>query len=121
MIAVSGFILTHWKALLTGLGAIAVAGFILLAFHWKADAAQAHADLLVANKALKACKDQSAALVAQIHAQAVEEGKRYEKTEADHLAACHDAYVAGAKRLRDDKAIAAGRYVPKSGSSVPKR
>jgi hypothetical protein len=74
---------------------------------------------------LRASRDEwrvkSEALTKQIKAQAKDEGKRYEKTEAEHLAACRSAYDAGARKLRDDKQIAAGRYLPKSGTSPPKR
>lgn len=65
---------------------------------------------------LKVCGQANGQLTAKIKSNAVEEGKLNEQLEARHLADCRDAYDAGAKRLRDDKAIAAGRYLPGAGA-----
>jgi hypothetical protein len=67
------------------------------------------------------CSDNAKKLENQIKDTAVEEGKRYEAVEAQWRAQCGAAYDAGAKRLRDDQAVAAGRYMPKPRPSTPGR
>jgi hypothetical protein len=75
---------------------------------------------------LRASRDEwrvkSEALTKQIKTQAKDEGKRYENTEAGWLARCRDSYRAGARSLPNDAdQIRSGRYLPKSGTSPPKR
>lgn len=61
---------------------------------------------------LDQCAGANKALTQQIKAAAVAGGQGYEKTEADHQAACRDAYDAGARSVSDAAAIGAGRYMP---------
>lgn len=68
------------------------------------------------NDELTACGKAKAALASQIKSKAIEEGQAHEREIENHLAACRDAYDAGAKRLRDDRAISAGRYLPGVGA-----
>lgn len=69
---------------------------------------------------LRSARDESnrkvAALTAQIKDQAKQEGQRYAEEEARWRAQCGAAYDAGARRLRDDAAVTAGRYMPRGGS-----
>lgn len=70
---------------------------------------------------LATCGRARDAAVQQIKDNAIEEGKRYAALEAQHLGNCRDAYDAGAKRLPDNQAVSAGRYVPRSGASPAHR
>lgn len=115
------WLVKNWRVVALGASLAAVLGFVGLSLHWHAQAAQALSELAQARKDLKACSDRTTTLEKQIKSQAIEEGKRYADAEEKARAQCAAAFDAGARKLRDDKAIAAGRYVPKSGPSPTRR